>query len=170
MLRFLKKFKKECVLAPLFKMLEASFELFVPLVVAAIIDKGIGGSDAGYIWKMSGVLIALGLIGLACSITAQYFAAKAAVGFAADVRHKLFERLTTLSFSDMDQLGTSAMITRMTSDVNQTQTGVNMTLRLFLRSPFVVLGAMVMAFTIDVRCALIFLVAIVLLSLSLIHI
>ena len=165
MLRFLKKFKKECVLAPLFKMLEASFELFVPLVVAAIIDKGIGGSDAGYIWKMSGVLIALGLIGLACSITAQYFAAKAAVGFAADVRHKLFERLTTLSFSDMDQLGTSAMITRMTSDVNQTQTGVNMTLRLFLRSPFVVLGAMVMAFTIDVRCALIFLVAIVLLSL-----
>lgn len=165
MLRFLKKFKKECVLAPLFKMLEASFELFVPLVVAAIIDKGIGGSDAGYIWKMSGVLIALGLIGLACSITAQYFAAKAAVGFAADVRHKLFERLTTLSFSDMDQLGTSAMITRMTSDVNQTQTGVNMTLRLFLRSPFVVLGAMVMAFTIDVRCALIFLAAIVLLSL-----
>lgn len=165
MLRFLKKFKKECVLAPLFKMLEASFELFVPLVVAAIIDKGIGGSEAGYIWKMCGVLIALGLIGLVCSITAQYFAARAAVGFAADVRHKLFERLTTLSFSDMDQLGTSAMITRMTSDVNQTQTGVNMTLRLFLRSPFVVLGAMVMAFTIDVRCALIFLVAIVLLSL-----
>ena len=163
MLRFLKKFRKECVLAPLFKMLEALFELFVPLVVASIIDSGIGGSDTGHIWRMCGLLIALGVIGLASSITAQYFAAKAAVGFAADVRHSLFERMTGLAFSDMDRLGTSAMITRMTSDVNQAQTGVNMTLRLFLRSPFVVFGSMVMAFTIDFRCALIFVGAIALL-------
>lgn len=165
MLKYLKKFGKECILAPLFKMLEASFELFVPLVVASIIDEGILGANPAHIWKMCGVLIALGVIGLVCAITAQYFSAKAAVGFAAHVRHALFEKLTSLSFSDMDRLGTSVMITRMTSDVNQAQTGVNMTLRLFLRSPVVVLGAMVMAFTIDFKCALIFLVAIVLLSL-----
>ena len=165
MLRYLKGYKKECILAPLFKMLEASFELFVPLVVASIIDEGIGAGDAGHIWRMSGVLILLGLIGLAAAITAQYFAAKAATGFAADVRHSLFARLTGLSFPDIDRLGTSAMITRMTSDVNQTQQAVNLTLRLFLRSPFVVLGAMVMAFTIDFRTALVFAGAIALLSL-----
>lgn len=156
MLKFLKKYRKECVCAPLFKMFEALLDLFVPLVVASIIDRGIGGASAGHIWRMCGVLIALGLVGLAAAITAQYFAARAATGFAADVRHMLFEKLTGLSFSDVDRLGVSAMITRMTSDVNQAQTGVNMALRLLLRSPFVVLGAMVMAFTIDVRCALIF--------------
>ena len=165
MLKYLKKFGKECILAPLFKMLEASFELFVPLVVASIIDNGIIGQDSGHIWRMCGVLVALGVVGLTCAITAQYFSAKAAVGFAAHVRHSLFKKLTSLSFSDMDKLGTSVMITRMTSDVNQAQTGVNMTLRLFLRSPVVVLGSMIMAFTIDFRCAMIFLVAIVLLSL-----
>jgi len=165
MLKYLKKFGKECILAPFFKMLEASFELFVPLVVAAIIDKGIIGGNAAHIWRMCGILIALAAIGLTCAITAQYFSAKAAVGFAAHVRHSLFKKLTGLSFSDMDKLGTSVMITRMTSDVNQAQTGVNMTLRLFLRSPVVVLGSMIMAFTIDYRCAMIFLVAIVLLSL-----
>jgi len=165
MLKYLKKFGKECILAPLFKMLEASFELFVPLVVASIIDEGIIGQNPGHIWRMCGILIALGVIGLTCAITAQYFSAKAAVGFAAHVRHSLFKKLTSLSFSDMDKLGTSVMITRMTSDVNQAQTGVNMTLRLFLRSPVVVLGSMIMAFTIDFRCAMIFLVAIVLLSL-----
>ena len=165
MLKYLKRYTKECVLAPLFKMMEAMFDLLVPLVVASIIDAGIGGDNAGHVWRMSGVLIALGVIGLAAAITAQYFAAKAATGFAADARHALFAKLTSLSFPDVDRIGTSAMITRMTSDVNQAQTGVNMTLRLFLRSPFVVLGAMVMAFTIDVRCALIFAGAIALLSL-----
>ena len=165
MLKYLKRYKKECVLAPLFKMLEASFELFVPLVVASIIDAGIGAGDGGHIWRMSGVLVGLGVIGLAAAITAQFFAAKAATGFAADVRHALFARLTGLAFPDIDRLGTSAMITRMTSDVNQTQQAVNLTLRLFLRSPFVVLGAMVMACTIDARTALIFAAAIALLSL-----
>ena len=165
LLKFLSPYKKESVLGPLFKLLEASFELFVPLVVASIIDEGIIGQNTAHIWRMCGILIALGVIGLACAITAQYFSAKAAVGFAAHVRHALFKKLTSLSFSDMDKLGTSVMITRMTSDVNQAQTGVNMTLRLFLRSPVVVLGSMIMAFTIDFRCAMIFLVAIVLLSL-----
>lgn len=164
LLVFLKDYKKETVLAPLFKMLEACFELFVPLVMAAVIDKGIGQSDIGYVLKMGLVLVLLGLIGLTCSITAQYFAAKAAVGFSAKLKHSLFAHLQSLSFTEMDTLGTSTMITRMTSDINQVQNGVNMVLRLFLRSPFIVFGAMVMAFTIDVKAALIFVITIPLLS------
>ena len=162
---YLKKYRLQCVLAPLFKMLEASFELMIPLVVRTIVDKGIGGGDTGLVVRMVLLMAALGLIGLVSSVTAQYFSARAATGFAAGVRHALFEKLQSLSFSNMDALGTPAMITRMTSDVNQAQTGVNMTLRLFLRSPFVVFGAMIMAFTIDVRCALIFAAAIAALSL-----
>ena len=165
MLKYLKKYRMECICAPMFKMLEALFDLLVPLVVASIIDRGIGAGDAGHVWRMCGVLIALGVVGLAAAVTAQFFAAKAATGFAADVRHALFGRLAALSFPDVDRVGVSAMITRMTSDVNQAQTGVNMALRLLLRSPFVVLGAMVMAFTIDARCALIFAAVIVALSL-----
>ena len=164
LLVFLKDYKKETVLAPLFKMLEACFELFVPLVMAAIIDKGIGQSDISYVLKMGLILVLLGLIGLTCSFTAQYFAAKAAVGFSAKLKHALFSHLQSLSFTEMDTLGTSTMITRMTSDVNQVQNGVNMVLRLFLRSPFIVFGAMVMAFTIDVKAALIFVITIPLLS------
>ncbi len=162
---YLKPYKKECICAPLFKMLEATFELFVPLVIAAIIDTGIAAHDRGYIVRMCLILVALGLIGVTCSITAQYFSARAAVGFASRLRHALFEHLQGLSYTEIDQLGTSTMITRMTSDVNQAQSGVNMTLRLFLRSPFIVFGAMVMAFTIDFRAALIFVAAILLLSL-----
>ncbi|MCR4717848.1 MAG: ABC transporter ATP-binding protein/permease [Lachnospiraceae bacterium] len=165
LLRFLKDYKKECVLAPLFKMLEASFELFVPLVMAAIIDKGIARSDEPYIVKMSLIVISLGLIGLVCSITAQYFSAKAAVGFATKVRHSLFRHIESLDYSTLDKLGTSTLITRMTSDINQAQSGVNMVLRLFLRSPFIVLGAMVMAFTVNVGAAMTFVVTIPLLSL-----
>lgn len=154
--RYLRGYQKECILAPLFKMLEASFELMVPLVIAAIIDTGIVSGDRGYIIRMCLVLVALGVVGLATSITAQYFAAKAAVGFAARIRHGLLERLQGLSYSDMDRLGTSTMITRMTSDVNQVQNGVNLALRLLLRSPFVVFGAMIMAFTIDWKAAMTF--------------
>ena len=165
MLKYLKKYRLQCVCAPLFKMFEALLDLFVPLVVASIIDRGIGGGSAGHVWRMSGLLVGLAAVGLAAAITAQYFAARAATGFAADVRHALFEKLAALSFPDVDRLGVSAMITRMTSDVNQAQTGVNMALRLLLRSPFVVLGAMVMAFTIDARCALIFAAVIAALSL-----
>ncbi len=165
LLIYLKDYKKETVLAPLFKLLEASFELFVPLVMAAIIDTGIAHGDKGYILRMCFVLIALGLIGLVCSITAQYFAARAAVGFAARMKHALFAHIQSLSFTEMDTIGTSTLITRMTSDANQVQNGVNMVLRLFLRSPFIVFGAMVMAFTIDVKAALIFVVTIPLLSL-----
>ncbi len=164
LLVYLKGYKKECVLAPLFKMLEASFELIVPLVIAAIVDIGIGNRDKTYIVMMCGILIGLGVIGLLVSVTAQYYSAKAAVGFATKLRHSLFQHLMSLSFTEIDTLGTSTMITRMTSDVNQAQNGVNMVLRLFLRSPFVVFGAMIMAFTIDVRSALIFFIAIVLLS------
>ncbi len=164
-LQYLKDYKKESILAPLFKMLEASFELFVPLVVAAIIDVGIAGLDRSYILKMGAVLVALALIGLICSVTAQYFSAKAAAGFATKLRHALFAHLQGLSFSQVDSIGTSTMITRMTSDINQVQSGVNMTLRLFLRSPIVVFGAMIMAFTVDVKAALIFVVTIPLLSL-----
>ena len=163
LMKYLKDYKKECVLSPLFKLLEATFELFVPLVMAAVIDKGIGHADKLYIVKMCLVLIALGIIGLVCSITAQFFAAKAAVGFATKLRHSLFGHIQSLSFSEIDTLGTSTLITRMTSDVNQVQNGVNLVLRLLLRSPFVVVGAMVMAFTIDVKAALIFVVAIPLL-------
>lgn len=164
LLIYLKAYKKECILAPLFKMLEASFELLVPLVMVAIIDIGIGNQNKTYILKMCIILIVLGTIGLVCSIVAQFFAAKAAVGFSATLRHSLFEHLQKLSFTEIDILGTSTMITRMTSDINQVQTGVNMVLRLFLRSPFIVVGAMIMAFTIDVKIALYFVIAIVLLS------
>ncbi len=161
---YLKDYKKESVLGPLFKLLEASFELFVPLVIAAIVDKGIGGGNREYIWQMGGVLLILAFIGLICSVTAQYFAAKAATGFATSLRHALFSHIQSLSYTEMDELGTPAMITRMTSDINQVQSGVNLVLRLFLRSPFIVVGAMVMAFTIDVKAALIFVVTIPLLS------
>ena len=164
LLVYLKDYKKETILAPLFKMLEATFELFVPLVMAAIIDKGIAGADKEYITGMSFVLILLGLIGLICSITAQYFSAKAACGFAAKLKIALFDRIQKMSFSSIDQVGASTMINRMTTDVNQVQTGVNMVLRLFLRSPFIVFGAMIMAFTIDVKAALIFVVVIPVLS------
>lgn len=164
LLIFLKDYKKECVLAPLFKMLEASFELFVPLVIAYLIDKGIVAGQKGVILKAFVLLIALGLIGLIASVTAQFFSAKAAVGFATGLRHALFKKLLSLGFPEIDKLGTGAMITRMTSDVNQLQNGVNMFLRLFLRSPFVVFGAMIMAFTIDFESALIFLVVIIALS------
>ena len=164
LLRFLKDYKKESILSPLFKLLEASFELFVPLVMAAIIDTGIGNKDGGFILKMCGILILLAIVGLTCSITAQYFAAKAAVGFATKVRHALFDHIQKLSYTEMDTAGTDTMITRMTSDINQAQSGVNMVLRLFLRSPFIVFGAMIMAFTIDVKAALIFVVTIHVLS------
>ena len=159
-----KNYMKETVLAPLFKCIEAMFELFVPLVVAGIIDGGIGSGDKGYVIKMCIVLVGLGLAGLAFSITAQFFAAKAATGFAKTVGNALFRHIQTLSHTDLDTLGTSTLITRMTSDLNQTQTGVNMTLRLLLRSPFIVFGAMIMAFTIDVDSALIFAAAIPVLS------
>ncbi len=161
---YLRDYKKETVLAPLFKMLEATFELFVPLVMAAIIDQGIGGGNVPYVFRMGGLLIVLGVIGLVCSITAQYYAAKAAVGFSTKLKHALFAHIQGLSFTEIDTLGTSTMITRMTSDVNQAQNGVNMVLRLFLRSPFIVFGAMIMAFTIDVKAAFIFVVTIPLLS------
>ena len=165
LLAYLKGYKKESILAPLFKMLEASFELFVPLVMAAIIDVGIANKDKPYIVKMCFVLIALGIIGLICSITAQYFAAKAATGVGTGIRHGLFEHIQKFTFTEMDQLGTSTLITRMTSDINQIQSGVNLVLRLFLRSPFIVFGAMIMAFTVDVKAALVFVVTIPLLSL-----
>ena len=165
LLAYLKGYKKESILAPLFKMLEASFELFVPLVMAAIIDGGIANQDKPYIVKMCFVLIALGIIGLVCSITAQYFAAKAATGVGTGIRHGLFEHIQKFTFTEMDQLGTSTLITRMTSDINQIQSGVNLVLRLFLRSPFIVFGAMIMAFTVDVKAALVFVVTIPLLSL-----
>lgn len=164
LLVYLKDYKKECVLAPLFKMLEATFELFVPLVVAALIDEGIANEDTGFIFSRAGILVLLAVIGLIWAITAQYFAAKAAVGFAAQVKHALFDKIQSLSFSEIDRLGTSSMITRMTSDINQVQSGVNLVLRLFLRSPFIVFGAMIMAFTIDVKEALIFVVTIPLLA------
>ena len=163
LLVYLKDYRKETVLGPLFKLLEASFELMVPLVIAAMIDKGIAGDDRAMVVKMSLLLVALCFVGFASAVTAQYFAAKAATGFARKVKRALFDNIQKLSFSDMDQVGTSAMITRMTSDMNQAQQGVNMTIRLLLRSPFVVFGAMVMAFTIDSRIAMIFLVTIVLL-------
>lgn len=164
LMMYLKDYKKESILAPLFKLLEAFFELLVPLVMANIIDYGISNRNMGYIGKMGLLLLLLGVVGLASSITAQFFAAKAAVGFSTQLRQALFNHIEDLSFTDIDKAGTSTMITRMTSDVNQVQSGVNMTLRLFLRSPIIVFGAMIMAFTIDVKCALIFVVAIPLLS------
>ena len=155
-LKYMRGYGKECVLGPLFKLLEASFELLVPLVVAKIIDIGIANGDTGYIVRMCLVMVALGVVGLASAVTAQYFAAKAAVGFASRLRSALMHKLLGLSFTQIDQIGTSTMVTRMTSDVNQVQNGVNLTLRLLLRSPFVVFGAMVMAFTIDAQAALVF--------------
>lgn len=162
---YLSNYKKECILAPLFKMLEASFELVIPLVVSAIIDVGITNGDGNYIARMCLIMVMLGLFGLVSSVTAQYFAARAAAGFGAKVRHALFSHIQGFSFSEIDKMGTATLITRLTSDINQVQSGVNMVLRLFLRSPFIVLGAMVMAFTIDVKAALIFVVTIPLLSL-----
>lgn len=164
LLVYLRNYKKECVLAPLFKMLEASFELLVPLVMARIMDVGIAGNDMPYIWKMAGILLLLAVIGLTCSLTAQYFAAKAAVGFSTELKHALFGHIQKLSFSEIDTAGSSTLITRMTSDMNQVQNGVNMVLRLFLRSPFIVFGAMLMAFTINWKAAMVFVVAIPLLS------
>lgn len=164
LLKYIKDYKKESILAPLFKMLEASFELMVPLVMAAIIDNGIANSDTSYIFQMGAVLVLLAAVGLASSVTAQYFSAKAAVGFATKLRSALFAHIQGLSYTELDTIGTSTLITRMTSDVNQIQNGVNLTLRLLLRSPFIVFGAMVMAFTVDVQAALIFVVTIPLLA------
>ena len=156
LLRFLKDYKKETVLAPLFKLLEASFELMIPLVVAAIVDQGIGQGEISYVYKMGGIMILLGVVGLIAAVSAQFFAAKAAVGFATGLRSALFGHIQSLSYTEIDTVGTSTLITRLTSDVNQVQSGVNMTLRLLLRSPFIVFGAMIMAFTVDVKSALIF--------------
>lgn len=160
LLKYLNGYKKECILSPLFKLLEVVFELLVPLVMAAIIDKGIGNEDKGFIIKMCIVLVVLGVVGLISAITAQYFAAKAAVGFSAKLRYALFKHINTLSFSEIDTLGTSSLITKLTSDVNQVQNGVNLALRLILRSPFVVAGAMIMAFTLNAKAALVFVVVI----------
>ncbi|MCR5797372.1 MAG: ABC transporter ATP-binding protein/permease [Eubacterium sp.] len=165
LLRFIRPYKKESIIAPLFKLFEATLELFVPLVIASLIDVGIANKDISYVWKMGGILLALAAIGLAASLTAQYFAAKAAVGFAADIKSALFRHIEKLTYADITGIGTDKLITRMTSDVNQVQSGVNLVLRLFLRSPFVVVGAMVMAFTIDFRESLIFLIVILCLSL-----
>ena len=164
LLSYMKEYRRECVLGPLFKLLEASFELLVPLVMAAVIDTGIKNADRDYVIRMCLVLVGLGVVGLCCSLTAQFFAAKASVGFAAKLRAALFGRVQSLSYADLDREGASTMITRMTSDVNQVQNGVNLTLRLLLRSPFVVFGAMVMAFTIDWKAALVFVAVIPLLS------
>lgn len=164
LLYFMKDYKKESVLAPLFKMLEAFFELFVPLVVASIIDDGIVPKDSEHIIRMCLLLLVLAAVGLTCSITAQYFAAKSAVGAATGIRYELFTHIQTLGYEEMDMVGTSTLITRITSDINQVQNGINLVLRLFLRSPFIVFGAMIMAFTIDVKAAMIFVVAIILLS------
>ena len=165
LLRFLKGYYREAVLAPLFKMLEASFELFIPLVVASIVDVGIKNRDTVYIWKMCAIMVALGVIGLVCSLTAQYFSARAAMGFSTALRGELFAHINKLSYRELDRLGTPTLITRITSDVNQAQTGVNLVLRLFLRSPFIVIGAVIMAFTIDVKVAVIFVIAVPLISL-----
>ncbi len=162
--QYLKKYRLEAILGPLFKLLEASFELIVPLIVALIIDEGIKNNDKSFIILMVLVICLLGLVGFICSVTAQYFSAKAAVGFSSVLRSKVFEKIQSLSFTEYDELGTGTMITRITNDINQIQTGVNLTLRLFLRSPFIVFGAMIMAFTVDVKSALIFTVAIPILS------
>ena len=156
LLKYMKGYTRECVLGPLFKLLEATFELFIPLVVADIVDKGIGSGDGQYVIRMCDVMIALGIIGLVCAVTAQFFAAKAAVGFSTRLRHAVMAHILSLSYTEIDTLGTSTLVTRMTSDINQVQNGINLTLRLLLRSPFVVFGAMIMAFTIDVQAALVF--------------
>lgn len=160
LLHYMMDYKKESILGPLFKMLEASFELFVPLVVASMVDVGIGNRDSGYIIKMGGLLLALSFTGFVCALTAQYFAARAATGAATALRNDLFTHISGLSYTEIDTVGTAALITRMTSDINQVQNGINMTLRLLLRSPFVVFGAMVMAFTVDAKSALVFAVTI----------
>ncbi len=157
-LYYFKNYKLKSILAPLFKMLEASFELLVPLVMAAIIDKGINKGDKPYIYKMGLLLVALGIIGLVCSITAQYFSAKVAMSIGKELRYDLFKHIETLSYTEIDEIGTSTLVTRMTSDINQVQTGINMFLRLFMRSPFIVFGATIMAFTVDARAALVFLI------------
>lgn len=164
LLKYLKGYEKETILAPLFKMLEATFELIVPLVVAGIVDVGIPNRDTAYIWRMCAVMVALGLIGLVCSLTAQFFSAKAAMGFSTALRKDMFAHINRLSYRELDQLGTPTLVTRITSDINQAQTGVNLVLRLFLRSPFIVVGAMVMAFTISVKVAVIFVIAVPLIS------
>lgn len=164
LLIYLKNYKKESVLAPLFKMLEATFELIVPLVVASIIDNGIKNGDLNLVIRKAGTLVLLAVVGMIAAITAQYFAAKAATGFATEVRHSLFEKIQSFSFTELDNIGTSTLITRMTNDVNQAQSGVNMVLRLFLRSPFIVVGAFVMAMSIDFKAGLIFLLVIAVLS------
>lgn len=160
MMKYLKGYGKESVIAPLFKMLEALFDLFVPLVMADIINIGIASGDSAYIWQRCGLLVLLGIIGLTCSITAQYFASKAAVGYATSLRHALMEHIQHLGFSEIDRLGGSTLITRMTSDINQVQSGLNLFLRLFMRSPFVVIGGMIMAFVVNARAAMIFVIAI----------
>lgn len=164
LLKYLKGYEKESILAPLFKMLEATFELIVPLVVAGIVDVGIKNKDTAYIWRMCVVMILLGVIGLICSLTAQYFAAKAAMGFSTALRKDMFAHISSLSYRELDQLGTPTLVTRITSDVNQAQTGVNLVLRLFLRSPFIVVGAVIMAFSIDIKIALIFVIAVPMIS------
>lgn len=165
LLPFLSGYKKESVIGPLFKLLEATFELIVPLIMAQIIDVGIKQQDIPYIWKMGAILVVFGILGLSCSLLAQYFAAKAAVGFGTGLRHALFQHIGRLSYAEIDKAGSSTLVVRMTSDINQVQSGVNLVLRLFLRSPFIVVGAMIMAFTIDVQVALIFLITVPLLSL-----
>ncbi len=159
LVRFLKEYKKECIIGPLFKFLEACFELVVPLVMAGIIDVGIKNKDTAYIYKMGGLMVFLGLLGLVCSLTAQYFAAKASMGFGTALRSALFRHVSALSYGELDEIGTPSLITRLTGDINQAQSGVNLVLRLFLRSPFIVVGAIVMAFFVDVKLALIFLIA-----------
>ncbi len=165
LLRYLKGYEKETILAPLFKMLEAAFELIVPLVVAGIVDVGIKNHDTVYIWRMCAVMVLLGVIGLVCSLTAQYFSAKAAMGFSTALRDDLFAHISRLSYRELDKLGTPTLVTRITSDINQAQTGVNLVLRLFLRSPFIVAGAVIMAFTINLQVAVIFVTAVPLISL-----
>ena len=160
MLGYLKDYKRESVLAPLFKMLEACFELFVPLVIASIIDTGIKNEDAAFIWTRCGLLVLMALIGLLCSFTAQYFAAKASVGCATELRQAVFDHIQALSFTELDTIGTDTLITRLINDINQVQNGINMGLRLLLRSPFIVFGSVVMAFTVNVKCAIVFLVTI----------
>lgn len=170
LIRFLSRYKLESIVGPLFKLLEASFELVVPLIMASVIDTGIRNADSGYIYRMGGLLVLMGVLGLVCSLTAQYFAAKAAMGFGTELRSALFAHINSLSHSEIDRLGTSSLITRMTSDVNQAQSGVNLVLRLFLRSPFIVVGAIIMAFMIDVRLTLIFLAATPLLALAIYYV
>lgn len=164
LLKYLENYKKESVIGPLFKMIEACFELIVPIVVARLVDVGIRNHDKAYILKMGGIMVLLGALGLACSLTAQYFAAKASFGFGTEIRRDMFRHINTFSHAEIDKLGSSSLVTRITSDINQTQTGVNMILRLFLRSPFIVIGAVIMSFTISVRLTLIFIAAAVLLS------